>query len=34
VICGSAIVARAAAGEDVRPFVASLKAATRNESRA
>ena len=34
VICGSAIVARAAAGEDIRPFVASLKAATRNDSPA
>ncbi len=33
-ICGSAIVDRAASGGDVRAFVASLKAATRNDSAA
>lgn len=32
VICGSAIVSLAAAGGDIAAFVASLKAATRNES--
>ncbi|MEO7654146.1 MAG: tryptophan synthase subunit alpha, partial [Sphingomicrobium sp.] len=32
VICGSAIVACAAAGGDVRALVATLKAATRNDS--
>jgi hypothetical protein len=32
VICGSAIVDRAARGGDVAELVRSLKAATRNES--
>ena len=32
VICGSAIVSTAESGGDVAGFVASLKAATRNDS--